>query len=146
MSMKVTHLLALSAAMSAILILAASEADAQGRVVKGGWGNPPRHGGGMHRGHGKFGGHGFIAFPAYVVEREVVHVIEREVVVEEPAAPAEPPPPPAEPHVIGKSYASLPGGCMKLIEEGASYYYCSGEWYRQEGAGGGARYRAVAHP
>ena len=144
--MKVTHLLALSAAISAMLILAASEADAQGRVVSGGWGSPPRHGGGGHGGHGKFVGQGFIAFPAYVVEREVVHVIEREVVVEEPAAPAEPPPPPAEPHVIGKIYASLPGGCMKLIEEGASFYYCSGEWYRQEGAGGGARYRAVAHP
>jgi hypothetical protein len=43
--------------------------------------------------------------------------------------------------VIGASYASLPGGCMKMIEEGASYYYCGGgEWYKQTGK----LYRAVA--
>jgi hypothetical protein len=44
--------------------------------------------------------------------------------------------------VIGASYASLPGGCMKWIEGGASYYYCGGEWYRQLGK----QYRAVARP
>jgi hypothetical protein len=45
--------------------------------------------------------------------------------------------------VIGASYAELPGGCMKWIEGGASYYYCGGgEWYRQLGK----QYRAVARP
>jgi hypothetical protein len=33
---------------------------------------------------------------------------------------------------------------MKMIEDGASYYYCSGEWYRQMGAGRSATYKAVA--
>ena len=43
--------------------------------------------------------------------------------------------PPRKPYVIGNSYASLPGGCMKMIEEGAHYYYCGGgEWYRQRAA------------
>ena len=54
---------------------------------------------------------------------------------------------PRKPYVIGGTYASLPPqGCMKLIEDGASYYFCSGEWYRQLGAGRGAKYRAVARP
>ena len=137
--MKMLHQLALSAAMSAMLIFAASEADARGRVVSGGWSGPPQHGGGrLHGGHHG----GFFAFPGYVVEREVVHVIEREVVVPVEAAPAEPPPPPREPWVLGQRYASLPGGCMKMIEDGASFYFCSGEWYRQESGG----YRAVAAP
>jgi hypothetical protein len=36
---------------------------------------------------------------------------------------------------------------MKLIEDGASYYFCGGgEWYRQTGDGSGAKYRAVARP
>ena len=72
-------------------------------------------------------------------------------------ANSSPPPPPAavplpqgggakerKPYVIGASYDSLPGSCMKLIEEGVSFYYCSGEWYRQVGEGRGATYRAVA--
>jgi hypothetical protein len=71
-------------------------------------------------------------------------IIEREVVVREVAAPAPPaPPPPRKPFVIGRSYAALPGGCMKMIEGGASYYYCGGgEWYRLVGK----QYRAVAQP
>ena len=139
--MKTTHLLALSAALSAVLILAASAADAQERrFVNGGWGNPPvpRHGG--HHG-GRFRGGVFIP---YYVDREI-HVVEREVIREVPVIvePAPPPPPPRKPYRIGASYASLPAGCMKLIEDGQSYYYCSGEWYRQVG---GAGYKAVARP
>ena len=49
-----------------------------------------------------------------------------------------------KPYVVGSSYASLPGGCMKLIEEGVSFYYCSGEWYRQVGDGRSVSYKAVA--
>ena len=32
---------------------------------------------------------------------------------------------------------------MKLIEEGSSFYYCSGEWYRQVAA---RSFKAVAKP
>ena len=107
--MKMLHQLALSAVMSAVLIFAASEADAQSRVVNGGWSGPPRHHGGDLRGGHGFGG---FAFPGYVVEREVVHVIEREVVVPVEPTPPEPAPPPPEPWVLGKTYASLPPhGC-----------------------------------
>jgi hypothetical protein len=35
---------------------------------------------------------------------------------------------------------------MKMIEDGASYYLCSGEWYRQLGSGSAATYKAVAQP
>ena len=87
---------------------------------------------------GTFNG-GFI-----LVEREYVPVVEREVVREVTVAepPAAAPPPPRKPYVIGRNYSSLPGGCMKIIEDGASYFYCSGEWYRQVGA----QYLAVAMP
>lgn len=102
---------------------------------------PPRdHGRGHHGGkfHGLHGG-------VWIVEREVPVIIEREVVREVvQAAPAAPPPEPRKPYVVGKRYASLPSSCMKLIEGGASYYYCgAGEWYRQMGSRG-ARYLAVA--
>ena len=90
-----------------------------------------------------FGGP-FLGWPGvYVVER--VHVIEREVVKEVPAVPPpEPPPqpPPRKPYAIGASYDTLPSPCMKMIEDGASYYHCSGEWYRQTGA----QYVAVKAP
>ncbi|HEU4498410.1 MAG TPA: hypothetical protein VFR60_03650 [Sphingomicrobium sp.] len=134
--MKPLPLLAMSAAMSALLVLAPATAQAGSRGVGSGFRHlpppPPVH-----------GGH-FIGFPGvFVVEREVVQVIEREVVREDPPPPPEPPPPPREPYVIGKSYDSLPGGCMKMIEEGASYYLCSGEWYRQVGSGSGVKYKAV---
>ena len=72
-----------------------------------------------------------------------------EVVRDEPAPTrADPPPPPEprKPYVIGRSYSSLPGGCMKLIQDGSSYYYCDGGWYRQLGAGRSAQYKAVARP
>ena len=78
--------------------------------------------------------------PTVIIEREVV----REVAVPQPAPP--PPEPPREPWVLGRTYASLPGGCMKLIEGGAAYFLCSGEWYRQVGSGSAATYKAVAKP
>jgi hypothetical protein len=86
----------------------------------------------------------FNSYPGvWVVEREVPVIVEREVPVTPPPAPPlqeegknEPP---RKPYVIGNTYDSLPAGCMKMIEEGAAYYYCDGEWYRQEGKS----YRAV---
>lgn len=89
----------------------------------------------------------FIGFPGvYVVERETVHVVEREVVKEVPAPAPEPPPPPRKPYVLGASYDTLPTGCMKMIQDGASYYLCSGEWYRQLGSDSGVSYKAVKAP
>ena len=127
------HLLALSAAL---LVLTGSQADAKSPGVGSGFRHlpPPQP---------HFGG-GFIGFPVWGIEREV-HVIEREIIREVPVVvePPPPPPPPREPYVIGKSYASLPSGCMKMIEEGASYYLCSGDWYRQVGSGSGVQYKAV---
>jgi hypothetical protein len=145
--MKALHLMAVSAAVSGLLTVAAAEAAAQQRSsVFGARSAPPRHGGhfgGRHHRGGKFqSGH----FPGFIlVEREVPVIIEREVVREVPAAaPAAPPAPPRKPYVIGSTYASLPGGCMKMIEGSASYYYCGGgEWYRLVGSRG-ARYLAVA--
>ncbi len=114
---------------------------------------------GAHRFRGGFGG-GF--GNVWIVEREVPVVVRVPVPV-----PTAPPPQAAansgtpnslqcssvsqtdcalrspiarKPYVVGASYASLPGSCMKLIEDGASFYYCSGDWYRQEGKS----YRAVA--
>jgi hypothetical protein len=139
--MQAGQLLPLATATAALLILAASAADAQQRVVQGGWVNPPRPGGRMH-------GHRGFNVPFFFGDREVV-VVEREIVREVPAAPPpppEPPPPPRKPYAIGSTYASLPGGCMKLIEDGASYYYCGGEWYRQLPGGPHAQYRAVREP
>ena len=135
--MKALHLLAMSAAMAVLLISTPAKADAQQRSVD--WG--PRitlpsqandfHGGGMHGGfHGVGDGFGGV----FIVEREVPVIVEREVVREvKPAEPPAPPPPPRKPYVIGSTYASLPDSCMKLIDDGVSYYYCSGEWYRQTG-------------
>ncbi len=141
-AMKRLHLLALTAAMAAVTIFAAAEADAQRGpgVTIGGWSNPPppRHGGGHHRNPGRHH-----AFPVLILEREAPVIIEREVVVREVPAVVEapaPPPPPRPAHVIGKTYAALPGACMKMLEDGASYYLCDGEWYRQVGK----QYRAVA--
>ena len=133
--MKSLHLLATSAAMSAA-VFSANAADAQSRGVGGGFRHlppPPANG-------------PFLGFPGvYVVER--VHVVDREVVKEVPAPPPpEPPPPPRKPYVIGVSYSSLPSPCMKMIEDGASYYLCSGEWYRQSGSGSSAQYVAIRKP
>ena len=115
---------------------------------------------GHRRSRGGFG-HGRV----WIVEREVPPFDyaqdDREPVIVERVIQAPPPPPaPAansgtpnrdvpglperKPYVVGKSYAALPGGCMKLIEEGSAYYYCGGgEWYKQMGKGRGATYRAV---
>ena len=123
-------------AVCALVMVGAAEAGAQR-------GPPGTIVGPRHLGHGHGHGRGFHGGGFFVVDREVV--IEREVVREVPvAAPvaAAPPPEPRKPHVIGRMYASLPGGCMKLIERGASYYICSGEWYRQVGS----QYKAVAQP
>ena len=103
---------------------------------------PPPGQGGMHGHHG-FGRGGILIIeqPPVIVEREVV----REVPVAAPAPPAPaPPPPPREPYVLGRTYASLPRPCMKLVERGAAYFQCSGKWYRSMGADG--PYRAVARP
>jgi hypothetical protein len=142
--MKTLHVLALSAAMAGLVVI--SEADAQQRAGTSVARITPRHHGGMHGGfHGNGGGIGGV----FIVEREVP------VIVEAPPPPAAVPSPkeegkkepPRKPYVIGNSYASLPGGCMKMIEGGVSYYFCGGgEWYRQVGGGKGAQYKAVAKP
>ena len=123
-----------------LLLLAAAPAGAQ-HAPGGGrpWLPPPPPQGQMN---GTFNG-GVI-----FVEREYVPVVEREVVREVTVAepPAAAPPPPRKPYVIGRNYSSLPGACMKIIEDGAQYYYCSGEWYRQVGTGSAAQYKAVAQP
>jgi hypothetical protein len=81
----------------------------------------------------------------WVVEREVPVIVEKEVVREVPVPVAPVPPPvPRKPYVIGASYASLPPSCMKMIEEGVSFYYCDGDWYRQVGSGRSTTYRAVS--
>ena len=145
--MKTLHLMAASAVMSAVLIFAAAEVDAQQRAVGGvarnnfsGHSNnfswEGGHGGRHGRGHGFGGG-------VWVVERDVPVIVEREVVREVPVAVPTPPAEPRKPYVIGASYASLPGGCMKLIEDGTSFFYCDGEWYRQVGAGRSASYTAI---
>ena len=74
-----------------------------------------------------------------IVEREII----REVPVEAPAPPP-PPPAPRKPYVLGRTYASLPPGCMKMIEGGLAYFGCGGKWYRGLGAEG--PYLAVARP
>src|SRR4030095_3385154 len=90
--------------------------------------------------HGLHGGFDNV----WVVEREVPVYVDREVPVEVPVAVEAPAPaPPRKPYVIGASYSSLPGSCMKLIEEGVSFYYCSGEWYREIRGGRDPQYRAV---
>ena len=142
--MKGLHLLALNATFSALLIFAATQADARPSAMGGGYGTLPPNYGSLPPNYGQIpsirppghGGHRphrgrFLNGGVWVVEREVPVYIEREVVVREvPAEPA-PAPEPREPYVIGKSYASLPGGCMKMIDQGVSYYGCGGEWYRQ---------------
>jgi hypothetical protein len=91
---------------------------------------------------GGHGGQGYII--PYYYEHDYVPVYEREVIREVPvAAPApEPPPPRRKAYALGKLYDSLPGGCMKMIQDGAAYYNCSGDWYRQAGS----QYQAVRMP
>ena len=132
--MKTVHLLVLNATLAVVLILAATAAGARDRPMGPRNLVPPAP-------NGPFIGNGGL----WVVEREVPVVIEREVIreVPVPAVPPAPPPAPRKPYAIGASYDSLPGGCMKMIEGGNSYYYCSGgEWYQQTGK----QYRAVKQP
>ena len=149
MDMRYLHVFGISAVVSAVLILAAREAGAQDRPV----GGVPRNHlpstnhfsweGGHGNMHGRF--HDGFGGGVWIVDREVPVYVEKEVVREVPVAVEPPAPtPPREAYVIGKTYASLPGSCMKLIEEGVSFYYCGGEWYRQVGEGRAAMYRAVA--
>ena len=136
--MKAPRLPAVNAAMCALLVLAAAPAGAQhAPVTSRPWLPPPPPPQGMQ---GGFNG-GFI-----LVEREYVPVVEREVVIPltlPSPARGEEKAEPRKPYVIGRNYSSLPGACMKIIEDGAQYYYCGGEWYRQVGA---AQYKAVARP
>jgi hypothetical protein len=152
--MKGHQLLAVSAAMSALLILAAARADAEERPGIDSGFRPsiparpvapavpivPRD---------------FIIVDRYIYDE--VRVASDEVTKDKaaPAAPAvaapapaaavaaAPPPPPRKPYAIGNMYSSLPGTCMKLIADGASYYHCDGEWYQLVGSG---EYKAVKAP
>ena len=154
--MKPLRLLAVTVAMIALPILAATEAAAQQRTVSGPRLTLPSHANHFswerhhHRFHGGSGGfHGGV----FIVEREVPVIVERKVAREVALTPPPTPPHQGEgrkrkPYVIGGTYASLPPqGCMKLIEDGASYYFCGGgEWYRPLSDDRAARYRAVARP
>ena len=158
------RLLVVGTATLALLFFGEAAASARGSAMGGGYGSLPPNYGSLppnygqipslrrpgHGGHrpirGGFIGGGFIGGGVWVVEREVPAYIAREVVVREVPVEAPPPPEPREPHVIGKTYASLPGGCMKMIDEGVSYYGCSGEWYRETGSGSSIRYTAVKAP
>ena len=144
MDMRYLHVFGISAAVSALLIFAAREAGAQDRPAGGVARNnlPSTNHFSWEGGHGHGRFHGGFGGGVWIVDREVPVYVEREVVREVPVAVEPPAPaPPREAYVVGKSYASLPPqGCMKLIEEGVSFYYCGGDWYRQEGK----QYRAVA--
>ena len=152
--MKRRHPLALSAAVAVLPMLAAPSAQAQQRAVSGPRITLPSHSNhfSWERGHGFHRGFGGVV----IVERALRQAQdEREIVQEAPPPPAAVPLPEQaqggaearKPYVAGGTYASLPGGCMKMIEDGASYYFCGGgEWYRQTGDGSGAKYRGVARP
>lgn len=84
-------------------------------------------------------------FGTFIIETEPQVVHDIIVVHDQPAEPLSPlpaPPPPREAYVIGRSYNSLPGGCMKMVQGAVSYYHCSGDWYREIGN----RYKAVQAP
>ncbi len=142
--MKALHLAMVSAAICALLVLPAGKAGAQvapNLEIHGTQVSPPP----AHPGHMR-GFRGF--FPGFFyVEPQVIHdvVVVHDAPAEPPAPPA-PPPPPRKPFILGRTYSSLPGGCMKMIDRGISYYQCSGKWYRQVGGGGDGPYRAVAQP
>ena len=157
--MKPRPLLALSAAVAVVPVSAAAPAQAQQRAVGGPRINIPSHSNhfSWERGHHRFR----VLRQAqderiFIVERALRQAQdEREIVREAPPPPAAVPLPEQaqggakarKPYAVGGTYASVPGGCMKLIEDGASYYFCGGgEWYRQTGDGSGAKYRAVARP
>ena len=85
-----------------------------------------------------------------IVEREVIRTVERETDAKQAVVPAAAPeaaaPEPRKPYVIGSTHSSIPSGCMKLIEGGASYYHCNGEWYQSISSGNNVQYLAVQAP
>jgi hypothetical protein len=98
----------------------------------------PAQTGGFHR-HHRFNG-GFILYERPEVIHDVV------VVHDQPPEPPSPPPSPSPPRqrwVLGRSYGSLPDGCLKMLAGSSAFFDCSGEWYRQIGA---RRYTAVTAP
>ena len=132
-AMKAPHLTAAIAALAALLVLATAASAQQTIPMKFDRAPPPQR--------------NIIIVPGFgfpFVEREVVHhVTEREIVHEVPVEVA-PPPPPRAGFVVGRSYDSLPGGgCMKMIDSGATFFNCSGEWYREVGS---RQYKAVESP
>ena len=153
--MKGLQLLALNAALSAMLIVAASQTEAQDRPAGAGPRNPIPSGGGQTGGQMGSGGSTGVGSggnfgrervnDVFLVEEQVVQVVQPP----EEAKPTAPPAPPAvaepekrEPYKIGNSYSSLPPGCMKMIQDGSSYFLCSGEWYQKVES----QYLAVAQP
>lgn len=143
---------------SALMVLAATGADAQRRPAGQGPRNVISSGGGPSAPIGSVGtvGDGRIGRgdgrklvgDVWIVEDNDVEVVEVPVEKAAAAAPAEPAKKeeeekPREPYVVGNSYNSLPGGCMKMLQDGASYYLCNGDWYQ---ATGGGQYKAVKAP
>ena len=170
-AVKALRLSAVSAAICALLALLPAGALAQVGTIGGvlppvipGPGNgslyptpiPPQSGiSGMHgvpgfhptpgvhgHGHGHFrrGLNG-----GFIWVEDYVPVVVEEAAQEAPAAPPPPAPPPEprKPYVLGHVYDSLPGGCLKLLQDGASYFQCSGRWYREVGD---EQYKAVRMP
>ena len=127
--------MAISAAASALLIFAAAKVDAQWRPI----GSPPP--GRPHIPRDRFGD--IILIEREVIETVVPVTVEKQVAP--PAAPA-PAPEPRKPYAIGSTYSSIPSGCMKLIDDGASYFHCNGEWYRSVSSGYSVHYLAVRGP
>ena len=162
--MKALRLLAVSGSICALLALAPAAAQSQTATVGGvlpppipgpGSGSlyptpiPPQPSspGGMRGVSGVPGFHRFhrgIGGVLIYEEPEYVPVVVQEVAHDEPAAPPPAPPPePRKPWVLGRTYSSLPGGCLKLLQDGASYYQCNGRWYREVGD---EQYKAVRMP
>jgi len=80
----------------------------------------------------------------FIYGEDYVPVVVEEVARDEPPAPPPPAPPPEprKPYVLGRIYDTLPGGCLKLLQDGAAYYQCSGHWYQEVGE----QYKAVRMP
>ena len=133
--MKAFHL---TAALGA-LVFAPGPAGAQHPVIVPYYSPPPPPPQG--RMHG-------LRHPIFLIDRDYVPVyVQGDAGGDSSDAPpaAVPPPPtpaPRKPYVVGRSYSSLPGGCLKQIQDGSSYYGCNGKWYRQAGGA----YQAVAQP
>ena len=48
--------------------------------------------------------------------------------------------------VVGSYYSALPSGCMKVIENGMTYYTCNGYWYQPVYKGSSVTYVVVNQP